>query len=112
MADKIGVQLRTWQAYKADDRAPKYETLIRICRLFGVTPNDLLGYSAGMPVIRGCVRAAADILGFTSPRYSVDDLAALVAATYEAILDDPARPPEEIAYIVSRYLLQSRQPDA
>lgn len=48
-ADKIGVTLRAWQTYEQGVREPKFELLIKIADMFGVTTDYLLGRPDAKP---------------------------------------------------------------
>lgn len=41
-ADHVGVSLRVYQNYEQDSRRPKYEILVSLADLFGVTTDWLL----------------------------------------------------------------------
>lgn len=42
-ADILGVTLRAWQGYEQGIREPKFELLVKIADMFGVTTDYLLG---------------------------------------------------------------------
>lgn len=48
-ADELGVTLRAWQTYEQGVREPKFELLIKIADMFGVTTDYLLGRETGEP---------------------------------------------------------------
>ncbi len=48
-ADELGVTLRAWQTYEQGVREPKFELLIKIADMFGVTTDYLLGRSNAQP---------------------------------------------------------------
>ena len=52
IARRCGLSQARYQHYVVGRRAPDYATLIRICRVLGVTPNQLLGFEA-LPEITG-----------------------------------------------------------
>lgn len=46
----LGIPYSTYVAYENRGREPKYETLVKIAKALGVTPNDLLGYTGSVKV--------------------------------------------------------------
>lgn len=63
IARRCGLSQARYQHYVVGRRAPDYATLIRICRVLGVTPNQLLGFDAlpEMDGERGRLIERADI---------------------------------------------------
>ena len=46
VARRLGLSQARYANYVAENREPDFETLLRICRVLGVTPNELLGFEA------------------------------------------------------------------
>lgn len=46
VARRCGLNERRYGHYVSGSREPNLETLVRICEVLGVTPNDLLGFGA------------------------------------------------------------------
>jgi len=42
LAKDAGLEPHTYRTYEAGKAEPRFSTLIRICQLLGVSPNDLL----------------------------------------------------------------------
>lgn len=47
---RLGIEPHTYRMYERGDREADYQSLIRICSLFGITPNDLLPVPASKPI--------------------------------------------------------------
>lgn len=46
VARRLGLGQARYANYVAENREPDFETLLRICRVLGTTPNELLGFEA------------------------------------------------------------------
>lgn len=53
-ADILGVTLRAWQGYEQGIREPKFELLVKIADMFGVTTDYLLGREPLPNPLAGC----------------------------------------------------------
>lgn len=63
VARRLGLSQARYANYVAENREADFETLLRICRVLGVTPNELLGFEArrepeGLERLRDRVAAA------------------------------------------------------
>lgn len=63
VARRLGLNQTRYANYVAETREPDFETLLRICRVLGATPNELLGFEArrepeGLERLRERVAAA------------------------------------------------------
>lgn len=45
LADKLGISVQTYNGYETKGYEPKFEILLKLCRLLETEPNDLLGYT-------------------------------------------------------------------
>ena len=51
LAQKLQVSLSTVKSWEGEKSAPSHELLVRICRLYGVTSDYLLGLSEEDPLL-------------------------------------------------------------
>ena len=49
MSARTGIQVRTYNNYRNGQREPEFEMFLVLCRVLGVTPNDLLLEDAASP---------------------------------------------------------------
>ena len=45
VAEKIGITYQSYQAYENGIALPAFENLLKLCDIFDITPNELLGYN-------------------------------------------------------------------
>lgn len=68
VARRLGLSQARYANYVAEAREPDFETLVRICRVLGATPNEVLGFEArpdepeGAKRLRGRITAAAEAM--------------------------------------------------
>ncbi|MCM1329349.1 MAG: helix-turn-helix domain-containing protein [Ruminococcus sp.] len=61
-ANILGVTLRAWQGYEQGIREPKFELLIKIADMFGVTTDYLLGREPLPNPLAGCGKDEAAVI--------------------------------------------------
>lgn len=77
-ADRLSITLRAWQGYEQGIREPKYEILLRIADLFGVTTDYLLGRETGEP----------DTLDTLAAEFNMSELEKKILDNYLSLPDD------------------------
>ncbi|WP_339278795.1 helix-turn-helix transcriptional regulator [Paenibacillus sp. FSL W8-1187] len=68
LADELSVAKSTVSQYENSVNAPDYDMLVRLCRLFGVSSDHLLGLSAEAAVPPSLPRSGDDPLAFSGLR--------------------------------------------
>lgn len=86
VARALGVAQRRYSAYANESRQPDFETLGRICRVLGTSPDAVLGFSPHADMDATLTRIAAVVSGMAEP----DRLRA--AAVVDALAAFPGRP--------------------
>lgn len=61
-ADILGVTLRAWQGYEQGIREPKFELLVKIADMFGVTTDYLLGREPLPNPLAACEKDEAAVI--------------------------------------------------
>lgn len=70
VARALGLAQRRYSAYANEAREPDFRTLVRICRVLGTSPNEILGFTpqdALRPDEGAAARAAAALAAMTGP---------------------------------------------
>jgi len=67
VARRLGLSQARYANYVAENREPDFETLLRICRVLGVTPNEVLGFDErdrpeGVERLRERIAAAVETM--------------------------------------------------
>jgi transcriptional regulator with XRE-family HTH domain len=83
VARRAGLGERRFVNYVTGEREPDLATLVRICRVLGTTPNDLLGFVVGWPESRERDRIYGRLL--LAARALSDDDLRLVIRQVEAV---------------------------
>ena len=85
VARRAGLSERRFVNYVTGDREPDLATLVRICRVLGTTPNDLLGFTGEQTENAERERLCNRLLA-TARALSDDDLR-LVMRQIEAVVE-------------------------
>ena len=86
VARRAGLSQARYHNYVSDQTEPDLATLVRICRILGISPNDALGYDQRSPVptgddlMRERIRSAVQAIEGDALAFMADMLEALVSS--------------------------------